>query len=240
MSLVNYLDTKFYPHFGDCWDDKMFRNLIKSKIEPHHSVLDLGAGRGAKSEMDFSGQARFVAGVDPDPAVLENPFVDDAKVMTPPDYEIPYPDESFDLVFSNSVLEHIENPQIFFAEASRVLKPGGCFLAKTPNRWHYVAVLASLTPHWFHQFYNRLRGRERVDTFPTVYACNTKQQLSAYGESSGLGVAELRIVEGRPEYLRIFGLPYLFGIIYEKLVNGFRDLEGYRCVLLAEFKKREC
>jgi SAM-dependent methyltransferase len=47
---------------------------------------------------------------------------------------IPFADESFDLVLASEVLEHFNfHPARFFAEAARVLKPGGRLIVTTPN-----------------------------------------------------------------------------------------------------------
>jgi SAM-dependent methyltransferase len=46
---------------------------------------------------------------------------------------LPYPSESFDLVTSTEVIEHLENPRRFFREVARVLKPGGQIILSTPN-----------------------------------------------------------------------------------------------------------
>ena len=43
-----------------------------------------------------------------------------------------YPDESFDLIASNDVLEHIPDPERAFRECFRVLQPGGVVLATFP------------------------------------------------------------------------------------------------------------
>lgn len=47
------------------------------------------------------------------------------------EYRFPYPDGSFDLVFAVSVFTHLlpEGTERYIAEASRVLRPGGHFLA---------------------------------------------------------------------------------------------------------------
>ena len=41
------------------------------------------------------------------------------------------PDRYFDIVLSTQVLEHCPNPQVYLAEASRVLKPGGKIILST-------------------------------------------------------------------------------------------------------------
>ena len=43
------------------------------------------------------------------------------------------PSESFDLVISVEVLEHVEEDEKFVSEVNRVLKPGGRFIMTTPN-----------------------------------------------------------------------------------------------------------
>ncbi len=48
----------------------------------------------------------------------------------------PFPDASFDAILSINLLEHVPHPQRVFQEAARLLVPGGCFLAVTPNGDH--------------------------------------------------------------------------------------------------------
>ncbi|SKB11432.1 UbiE/COQ5 methyltransferase [Planktothrix sp. PCC 11201] len=43
--------------------------------------------------------------------------------------QLPYPDATFDMVISNSIIHHLTDPLLFFQEIQRVLKPqGGIFL----------------------------------------------------------------------------------------------------------------
>jgi ubiquinone/menaquinone biosynthesis C-methylase UbiE len=46
---------------------------------------------------------------------------------------IPFPDESFDIVITNSVLEHVTDIDACFREISRVLAPGGLFWFETAS-----------------------------------------------------------------------------------------------------------
>jgi len=234
-SLVTWLDRVFYPASQDNWDDALFREEILSVIRPHHHVLDLGAGAGIVAQMNFRGQAARICGVDPDTRVESNPYLDEGK--TGFGESIPYSDSSFDVVFADNVLEHLNDPAAVFSEIHRVLKPGGLFLAKTPNRWHYMPIIAQLTPHAFHQYVTRLRGRASIDTFPTRYRVNSPGAVRRYGALTGFEVEGIQLFEGRPEYLRISFPTYLFGLIYERLVNGIPFLSRFRILLIVRLRK---
>jgi SAM-dependent methyltransferase len=150
---------------------------------------------------------------------------------------LPFRDGTFNLVFADNVLEHLDQPELVFTEVARVLKPGGRFLIKTPNAWHYVTVLARLTPHRFHRWINRMRGRHDADTFPTRYLANTRTALGALAANAGLHVASVVAVESRPEYARINPVLYVLGRVYERVVNSADWGELFRVVLLGEFAK---
>ena len=233
--LTFWLDRTAYPAHPDNWDNLLFRREVIDRLPAAQNVLDLGAGAGIVRELDIRGLAPRVCGIDLDPRVLQNPLLDEALVG---DAEhIPYPDAGFDLVFCNNVLEHLPDPERAFSEVARVLRPGGVFLAKTPNRWHYVALLAGLTPHRFHEAVNAWRGRDRKDTFPTRYRANSASALRRCAAAAGLVVEHVSFVEGRPEYLRMTAPTYLLGIAYERIVNATSLLAPWRVVLIASFRK---
>ena len=51
---------------------------------------------------------------------------------------LPYPDDSFEMVLSNEVIEHVHDDRASLAEMARVLKPGGRLILFCPNRWYPV------------------------------------------------------------------------------------------------------
>lgn len=233
--IISKLDRWFYPDFAGNWDDELFAQRIRSLLTPDANVLDLGAGAGIVAAMNFRGEAHKICGIDLDPRVTVNPFLDEGRVCDA--NSIPYPDGSFDLIFSDNVFEHLDEPELVLKEAARVLKPGGHLLFKTPNRRHYMPLIARITPHWFHRFYNRLRGRAEFDTFPTCYRANTPKDVNFLAGRTGFIVRQIELLEGRPEYLRVSAFSYLFGIAYERLVNRFSRLAPFRILLIADLQK---
>ena len=233
--LVQWIDRRLYADFHDNWDDELFRGAILDSAQPEWKVLDLGAGAGIVSQMNIRGRVRTVCGLDPDPRVLTNHALDEGRIGI--GEHIPFEDESFDLVFSDNVLEHLSTPIDVFREIWRTLKPGGVFLFKTPNRLHYVPAIARLTPHSAHKFVNRLRGRAHGDTFPTHYRANSPATIRRLAGEADFQVDELQLIEGRPEYLRINALTYLAGLAYERLVNSNASLSPFRVVIIGQLRK---
>lgn len=234
-TLTEKLDARWYPGFIGNWDDELLRAAILERLTPQSRVLDLGAGAGIVAQMNFRDHAQHVAGVDLDPRVTSNPYLHEAKVGSAE--SVPFVDATFDLVFADNVLEHLPDPEQAFREIARVLRPGGRFIGKTPNKWHYMPMIARLTPHGFHRFYNRLRGRAGEDTFPTRYRANAPGDIRRLAAAAGLEVESVRLVEGRPEYLRITPLTYAIGRMYERAVNLIPGLHRFRILLLVELRK---
>ena len=79
----------------------------------------------------------------------------------------PFPDESFDAVISNHVLEHVgeRGAQLHhLQEIARVLRRGGRAYLATPNRWqvvepHYRVAFLSWLPPRLRSRYLRARGK---------------------------------------------------------------------------------
>jgi SAM-dependent methyltransferase len=237
LTLISRMDRVWYPEFERNWDDSFFRERIMTHLRSDSIVLDLGAGAGILPQMNFRSVASRVCGLDVDPRVADNPMLDEGRVADAAG--IPYEDAYFNIVFANNVIEHLSEPLHVFCEVARVLKPGGIFLFKTPNRRHYVPTLARLTPHRFHQYINRLRGRSEADTFPTLYRANTRAAVMRYATRSGMSVERLEYIEGRPEYLRITWPTYLVGAGYERLVNASEAFASFRVLIIGTLRKCE-
>jgi ubiquinone/menaquinone biosynthesis C-methylase UbiE len=58
--------------------------------------------------------------------------------------ELPFPDASFELVWSSEVIEHVTNFRTMLSEIERVLKPGGWAIITTPNSFFWLHHLLAL------------------------------------------------------------------------------------------------
>lgn len=89
--------------------------------------------------------------------------------------KFPFPDESFDFVFAEHLIEHIDylHGLRFIGECRRVLRPGGVLRLATPNLHQYVKLLyeadqdAELQRHveWYNNRFVR-RGKETYGDGP--------------------------------------------------------------------------
>lgn len=104
------------------------------------TVLDLGCGSGYGAAR-IAKVAGSVHGVDVDEDAVR--FAS-ARYVEPnliyssisPDTPLPFPDESFDVVLSFQVIEHVNDDLGYLREASRILRKGGIIIVVTPDRKH--------------------------------------------------------------------------------------------------------
>jgi SAM-dependent methyltransferase len=109
-----------YLHYLD------LRDFIKSNgSDGPNTVLDYGAG--------ISPYRSFFPGADYRPADLGSEPSLYYKIGL--ESKIPEKDDSFDLILSTQVLEHVENTADYLSECHRLLKPGGKLLLTTHGIW---------------------------------------------------------------------------------------------------------
>jgi ubiquinone/menaquinone biosynthesis C-methylase UbiE len=119
-------------------------------------VLDWGCGHGQVSQLlSERGVAvtsfDYVAGATPgERRRLEHYPEIEAYVSGEP-VALPFADDSFDLVLSCGVLEHVQRPEESLGELRRVLAPRGRLLVyKLPNRFSYLEAIARAGGLYYH------------------------------------------------------------------------------------------
>lgn len=121
--------STLYPHIPPLSHWRSWEYAAYQHYPLNGRVLDLGCGDGRYFRLIWPG-ATDVVGVDMDPYVAElgrqSGVYRDVHVT--PANQVPVPDASFDHVFANCSLEHMDHLDAVLAEIHRCLKPGGTFL----------------------------------------------------------------------------------------------------------------
>ena len=169
-------------------------------LAPGRVVLDIGAGDGRFALWSADSGARIIA-------LDAAPFFADAAVerldLTLGDVRaLPFPTGAFDAVYSIDVMEHLDAPGLerFFAEAARVLRPGGVFYLYSNTRerstlWPIIALWGALS---------RLLRRRQIGDFHTddlrkgdhVKVLTTWPQVVGFAAHHGLVVEDVRFWNG--------------------------------------------
>jgi SAM-dependent methyltransferase len=104
------------------------------RLEPGERVLDLGSGAGTDSLVaaQMVGDGGRVTGIDMTPEMLVKARLAAAEMgaanvefVEAEAERLPFPDETFDVVISNGVIDLIPDKDAVFDELFRVLKSGG-------------------------------------------------------------------------------------------------------------------
>jgi SAM-dependent methyltransferase len=99
---------------------------------PGRRVLDLGCRYGALTRSYAGGND--VVGVDVDrEALAEAAKLGIETRWADVDEPLPFEEGAFDVVVAGELLEHVRDPQRLVAEADRLLRPEGTFVASVPN-----------------------------------------------------------------------------------------------------------
>ncbi len=134
-------------------------------------VLEIGSGSGGRSVAVALRGAR-VYGIEPSKAGVRASEIRarrypglQARFQVGIGEQIPFPRESFDLVFSTDVLQHVQVLPQVVAESYRVLRPGGRCYHEAPNNlypweFHYRMLWLPHTPKPLGKLYARVRGKD--------------------------------------------------------------------------------
>lgn len=154
------------------------------------SVADIGCGYGRNRALVEKVGGTWT-GVEP--------FEGGAHTVVGRAEDLPFEDDSFDIVIMDAVLEHVEDVGASFTEVARVIKPGGAFIG-------YVAFMEC-----FHEI---------------SYSHLSYMALQYYAEKNGL-VLE-RVAGGRrfgiDYHLQVLFYPLPFGLLRPVIAASIRGM----------------
>jgi SAM-dependent methyltransferase len=121
-------------------------DIVIGLLQGKGKVLEIGAGTGWQAQI-FASRGYDVSAID-----LASSCYKGIRIWPITDYDgntIPFEDNSFDIIFSSSVLEHIPQIYEFQKEINRVLKPDGCVIHVVPSSsWRFWTNLTEILKFW--------------------------------------------------------------------------------------------
>jgi SAM-dependent methyltransferase len=167
-------------------------DLLRQALAPGSSVLEAGCGRTTRLAR-FRDRIDRLVGVDLDESGGRMNDALDEFAVADLCGTLPFADGTFDLVYANFVVEHLERPADAFAEWHRVLRTGGSVIVVTSNRANPLMAVARTLPQGLRTaIKGRGPGAEARDVFPARYRANTPAALTAQLRRAGF--APVRVV----------------------------------------------
>ena len=136
--MKNYLKTYYSEDMRAKSDypEKLAKYLTSLYLgSSHKSMLDVACGRGDQLRA-FSGIGKQVTGIDIDIDAVEMCAPNNVVIYDIIKGKFPLPNESFDVIFNKSIIEHLHNPEVLLEEASRLLRKDGLIITMCPSWVH--------------------------------------------------------------------------------------------------------
>jgi len=198
-----------------CYQD--VTNIITNymKLQGKGRKIDiLEAGCGRMWEFPDLGIQYRLTGVDADKDALafrKNEQKDLDEAIFGDLRTVNLPQNSFDIIYSSYVLEHIAGTEAVLKKFVNWLRPGGILILKLPDQDSVSGFLTRATPHWFHVFvYRYIKGKPMAGTpghgpYQTFYEkAISKKSILEFAEDNQL---QIKVMCGyHNDISRSFGL----------------------------------
>jgi SAM-dependent methyltransferase len=213
-------DDSISHYYRWIWEYLAYLTLV-TELQRRSRVLELGCGHGrlARGLLEYLRHPGGYVGID-----VDNVRIDDAKArlqtrfpnfefihanvynrQTNPDageraerYSFPLGDGTFDVVFAASLFTHLlpQEARRYFAEAARVVKPGGKCLFSFFILDHYRGVGTATSPQYEfeHAYDGRLDVAVRDPLCPDVAIAYRQSLVAEF--AAGAGLRLVRVIPG--------------------------------------------
>ena len=182
------------------YSQNIFEDILTKYCNPGNVWLDVGCGRQLLSswryqqEIELVSMTKSIVGIDYDYWSLTKHKTIKNRVRGDIT-KLPFPNDSFDLITSNMVFEHLDNPADQLIEISRVLKPEGKLIFHTPNTLGYSTIIAKVIPEAIKdKIIGLLSGRKEEDVFPAFYRINSPSRITKLAKESGLKIVKISMI----------------------------------------------
>jgi SAM-dependent methyltransferase len=134
------------------------------------SLLDVGGGTGRygiRFALDFPKAQVYVTDILPESiAVASRNAVhagaSNVHLQIEDMFAFSFPDNHFDVVFCDVVIQHVEHPELALREMHRVLKPGGTLIVSAMNVWNFHSLTKLVLGRAYRYGYEKAYTRDSL------------------------------------------------------------------------------
>jgi ubiquinone/menaquinone biosynthesis C-methylase UbiE len=178
------------------------KSTLEFEIFPGKKVLDVGFGMGTDL-FQFASAGSIVSGIDLSPKHLEiakkrfQLYNIDAELMLADAENMPFDNDTFDVVYSFGVIHHSPDIQKAINEICRVLKPDGRAIIGVYHKYSAYYLFSFLSRHFlrlgflresYRRSLSRIEHRKNSDACPLVRLYSRKKLLAMLREFSDVRI----------------------------------------------------
>jgi|GEM_PF-5722859 len=229
-----------YPEFLNRYYRKVIENAVGWRkymmryVQEGDQVLEGGCSR--ISYIRQNGFHGFIVGIDIIEASIRRNQDLNCGAMADLG-QLPFQDETFNVIHLGSVVEHLEHPETVFHECHRVLKKDGFLILNTMCVYNPIMAFNAFLPLKVRIFIKEriLKiGGISLDTFPAYYRCNSPGKINKMMHRTGFS----------KKHFRMIGLPitranlafYALFLLYERITD-FKWLRIFKHSFAACYSK---
>lgn len=199
--------------------------ILKKEIK-NLKILEVGCGSGAIS--NYLSRSNTISAVDIETPKKLTREISFKKVKSE---KIPFKKNSFDIVISNHVIEHVKNQNLHLSEIERVMKNKGVGYLATPNK------IFPIEPHYKIPFIHYLSRKLFRSILKIIGVYKEDVFLLSYPKLKNLVLKKFIIVDYTPIKIKQ-GIPILK--IIPKRLNSLLSLISPTNVFLINKNKLGC
>lgn len=128
----DYQDRTMTEYYMQCYEKEYAVYNEYAEKKDRRTVFDVGCGDGKFLEI-FKKHGWDCIGLEPSETSRVKAIEKGFTVLDVPFLQVSDDIGTFDMIFLDNVIEHINEPNPFVAKAYSLLNPGGIFVLKTPN-----------------------------------------------------------------------------------------------------------
>jgi ubiquinone/menaquinone biosynthesis C-methylase UbiE len=218
--MTDFVSSEYEQQIDDLMKKRTLEEAfpeLKPYLKPGLKVLDIGCGPGSIT-LDVAQAVKpgEVVGIDLRQNTIDRAsqlakelFIDHVVFQVGDTLNLEFPDDTFDIVYSHTVLHSVIDPIRGLRQQKRVTKPGGWVIAAgvrefgvSPHYPKYPAVEKALAAfvRYFQDMHTRFQSGQQAQASPVYFDLYSGRKISEWYAKAGLTIVNVQVNVDRVSY----------------------------------------